>query len=253
MKTALITGASGGIGKAFAQIFAKNRYNLVLVARSEEKLNRIAKELENQYKIKAIILVKDLSKPDTASKIYANIKERGIIIDTLINNAGFGDFGAFADEDLKKVTEMIHLNITTLTEMTSLFIKDMKARNSGKILNIASTAAFQPLPRFAVYAATKAYVLHFTEALHYELKDTNIKISALCPGPTSTGFAKRANADKLNFFKNSIDSKIVAQIGYKGLMKNKMTIIPKLKNKLMSLSRTIPSRNLLVKMVGEIS
>ncbi len=252
MKTALITGASGGIGEAFAKIFAKNGYNLVLVARSEDKLNHIAKELQSQYQIKVSILVEDLSKPNTALKIYNTIKEREIIIDTLINNAGFGDFGTFIDEDLKIVTEMIHLNITTLTEMTSLFVKDMKVRDSGKILNIASTAAFQPLPRFGVYAATKAYVLHFTEALHYELKDTNIAVSVLCPGPTSTGFAKRANADTLNFLKNSMDSNIVAQIGYNGLMKNKMTIISGFKNKLMSLSRTIPSRNFLVKMVGKM-
>ncbi len=253
MKTVLITGASGGIGKVFAQIFAKNNYNLVLVARNEEKLNRIARELQTQYKVKVSILVEDLSKSETASKVYNAIKEREIIIDILINNAGFGDFGNFVDEDLKTVTEMIHLNITTLTEMTFLFVKDMKARDSGKILNIASTAAFQPLPKFAVYAATKSYVLHFTEALHYELKNTNIAVSVLCPGPTATGFAKRANADKLNFFKNSMDSKIVAQIGYEGLMKNKMTVISGLKNKLMSLSRTIPSRKLLVKMVGGIS
>ncbi len=252
MKTVLITGASGGIGEAFAQIFAKNNYNLVLVARNEEKLNRIARELQTQYKVKVSILVEDLSKSDAASKIYNAIKEREIIIDILINNAGFGNFGNFVDEDLKTVTEMLHLNITTLTEMTFLFVKDMKARDSGKILNIASTAAFQPLPKFAVYAATKSYVLHFTEALHYELKNTNIAVSVLCPGPTATGFAKRANADKLNFFKNSMDSKIVAQIGYKGLMKNKMTIISGLKNKLMSLSRTIPSRNFLVNMAGKM-
>ncbi len=238
MKTALITGASGGIGEAFAQIFAENKYNLVLVARSQEKLNRIANELESRYQINVTVLVQDLSKPNTASKIYTEINEKEIVIDTLINNAGFGDFGDFADEDLIVATEMINLNITTLTEMTSLFLKDMKARNSGKILNIASTAAFQPLPRFAVYSATKAYVLHFTEALHYELKDTNIAVSVLCPGPTSTGFAKRANASKLNFLKNGMDSKIVARIGYKGLMKNKMTIISGFKNKLMSLSRT---------------
>ncbi len=253
MQTALITGASGGIGEAFAQIFAHNGYNLVLVARSEEKLNRIAKKLADRHQIKTTVLIQDLSEPGAASNIYIKLKKREIIIDILINNAGFGDFAAFSDESLKTVTEMLHLNIITLTQMTSLFVKDMKARNSGKILNIASTAAFQPLPKFAVYAATKAYVLHFTEALHYELKDTGIAVSALCPGPTATGFAIRANADKLNFFKNSMDSKIVAQIGYRGLMNNKMTIISGLTNKLMSLSRTIPSRNLLVKMVGNIS
>ncbi len=252
MKTALITGASGGIGKEFAQLFAENGYNLVLVARSEEKLKHIAQELESQYKIRATILVEDLAKPNTASKLHAEVKKRGIIIDTLINNAGFGDLQDFVEEDLNTVTEMLQLNVTTLTELTSLFVKDMKARNSGKILNIASTAAFQPLPKFAVYAATKAYVLHFTEALHYELRNTAIKVSVLCPGPTSTGFNKRANAEKLHFLKNGMASKTVAQIGYNGLMKNKMTIIAGFKNKLMSLSRTIPSRKLLIQVIGKM-
>ncbi|PIE80197.1 MAG: short-chain dehydrogenase [Candidatus Delongbacteria bacterium] len=252
MRTALITGASGGIGKEFAQLFAENGYNLVLVARSEEKLKHIAQKLESQYKIKVTVLVEDLAKPNTASKLYEEVKKRGIIIDTLINNAGFGDLQDFVEENLNTVTEMLQLNVTTLTGLTSLFVKDMKARNSGKILNVASTAAFQPLPKFAVYAATKAYVLHFTEALHYELRNTAIKVSVLCPGPTSTGFNKRANAEELNFLKNGMDSKTVAQIGYNGLMKNKMTVIAGFKNKLMSLSRTIPSRRLLIQVIGKM-
>lgn len=253
MKTVLITGASNGIGKEFAQIFAEKGYNLVLVARSESKLNSIAKEFETKYKVRVTVLTQDLSKTNIASKIYSEIKDRGIIIDILINNAGFGDFGFFIDSDLRKITEMINLNITTLTELTSLFVKDMVKRNSGKILNIASTAAFQPIPKFAAYAATKSYVLHFTEALHYELKDTDISVSVLCPGPTSTGFEKRAKAEKSNIFKNGMDAKVVAKIGYKGLMQNKMTIIPGFKNKLMSLSHTIPSRNLLIWMIGKMS
>lgn len=253
MKTVLITGASNGIGKEFAKIFAENGYNLVLVARNENKLNTISSELETKYKIKVTVLVQDLSVPKVASKIYKEVKDKGVPIDTLVNNAGFGDYCAFIDEDLKVITEMINLNISTLTEMTALFLKDMKERNSGNILNIASTAGFQPLPHFAVYSATKAYVLHFTEALHYELRDTKIAVSALCPGPTSTGFAKRANADHLILFKDAMNPHVVAKIGYKGLMKNKMTVIAGLKNKLMSLSRTIPSRNLMVWIVGRMS
>ncbi|MBS9768452.1 MAG: SDR family oxidoreductase [Flavobacteriaceae bacterium] len=252
MKTTLITGASNGIGEEFAKIFAENGYNLVLVARNEEKLHRIAQNLASQYAIKTTILIQDLSKPNVASEIYNKIKEKEIVIDTLINNAGFGDFADFVDEDLKIVTEMINLNVATLTELTSLFVKDMKERNNGKILNIASIAGFQPLPKFAVYAGTKAYVLHFTEALHYELKDTNVTVSVLCPGATATAFAERANANKLNFFKNSMSAKKVAKIGYEGLMNNKMTIIPSLKNKLLSLSRTIPSRRLLLKMIDVV-
>ncbi len=201
-ETVLITGASSGLGKDFAQIFAEKGYNLVLVARSEEKLNKIAKDLEEKYKIKATVLVKDLSEADSATKIYFELKNRDINIDVLINNAGFGKIGAFIDEKLSTYTEMLNLNVTTLTEMTALFLPEMIERNKGKILNIASTAAFQSLPNFGVYAATKAYVLNFTEALHYELKDTNIAVTALCPGPTVTGFAKRANAEKMGLGKS---------------------------------------------------
>lgn len=254
MKTVLITGASGGIGKEIAQIFAENGNNLVLIARNKNKLEQIAKEFEINYKVRVTVLAQDLSKSNIALKIYSEIKDRGILVDILINNAGFGNFGHFVDSDLKRTTEMININITTLTEFTSLFVKDMIKINSGKILNIASTAAFQPIPKFAAYAATKSYVLHFTEALHYELKETNVSVSVLCPGPTSTGFKERANAENSNVFKSGVmNAKVVAKVGYKGLIKNKMTIIPGFKNKLMSLSHTIPSRNLLVWMIGKMS
>ncbi|PIF02354.1 MAG: short-chain dehydrogenase [Draconibacterium sp.] len=252
-ETALITGASGGLGKDFAQIFAQKGYNLVLIARSEEKLNNIARELEGKYKIKTTIFIQDLSEPNSASKIYTEVKNRSIHIDVLINNAGFGKIVAFVDEKLSTYTEMLNLNITTLTELTVLFLPEMIARNNGKILNVASTAAFQSLPNFGVYAATKAYVLNFTEALHYELKNTNIAVTALCPGPTLTGFAKRANAETSSLFKNAMDSKTVAQIGYKALMNNKMTVIAGFTNKFMAyLSRLIPSRRLLINIVGKM-
>ncbi len=253
MKTVLITGASGGIGKALANIFAEKGYNLILVARSQDKMNRIAEDLEHRYKIKVTVLVYDLSEPRAALKLYQEIQQKEIGVDILINNAGFGDFGAFVDEDFETVTQMLNLNVTALTELTHLFLKDMKAKNSGKILNIASTAAFQPLPNFAVYAATKAYVLHFTEALHYELKDTNINVSVLCPGPTSTGFAKRANAENASILKDEMDVDEVARMAYKEFMKNKMTIITGFKNKMTSLSRMMPSRKVLVNIVGKMS
>ncbi len=252
MTSVLITGASNGIGKEFAEIFAANSYNIVLVARSADKLHKIAENLKSKYKVQVIVLVQDLSVPNSALKIYKELKNREIVVDILINNAGFGDFGQFIDGNLQTTTEMINLNVTTLTEMTSLFLQDMKQQNSGKILNVASTAAFQPVPDLAVYAATKAYVLHFTEALHYELRNTNIAVSVLAPGPTVTGFAKRANAENVSFLNKGMTSKRVAQIGYNGLMKNKMTVVVGFKNKLMSLSHTIPSRSLLVKVVGKI-
>ncbi len=252
-ETALITGASGGLGENFAQIFAQKKYNLVLVARSEYKMKNIAQELESKYKIKTTVLAQDLSKPNSAEKIYNEVKNRDIKIDVLINNAGFGKIGAFKDEKLNTLTEMLNLNITTLTELIALFLPEMIERNKGKIMNIASTAAFQPLPNFSVYAASKAYVLNFTEALHYELKDTNIAVTAFCPGPTHTGFAKRANAETLSLFKNAMNSKEVAKIGYNALMNNKMYKIAGFMNKLMAYSsRLLMSRRLIVNMVGKM-
>ena len=186
MKTALITGASNGIGKEFAKIFAKQGYNLVLVARSVDKLEQISIEFENRYDIKVTNLPIDLSQPNIATKLYSEINNRKISVDILINNAGIGDYGKFVDAELSKTIKMINLNITTLTEVALLFVKAMQSKNSGKILNIASTASFQPVPNFSVYAATKSYVLNFTEALHYELKNTGISVSVLCPGPVGS-------------------------------------------------------------------
>ncbi len=244
-KTALITGASGGLGESFAQIFAQQGYNLVLVARSEAKMKDIAQKLEAKYHVKIMVLAQDLSQPNSAEKIYNTVKDKDIQIDTLVNNAGFGKIGAFADEPLTTLTEMLNLNITTLTEMTSLFLPKMIERNSGKILNIASTASFQPLPNFGVYAASKAYVLHLTEALHYELQDTNISVTALCPGPVHTGFAKRANAENSILFKHAMTPRAVAEIGYKALINNKVYSVVGFKNKLMIyLSRLLPSRRI---------
>lgn len=255
MKTSLITGASGGIGREFAQIFARKGYNLVLVARNESKLEQIAKNFEKNYDIRVTILPLDLSQTNSASKLYSEITNRKIQIDILINNAGFGDYGNFVDSELDKTTSMINLNMTSLTELSLVFIKEMKKRNSGKILNIASTASFQLIPKFAVYAATKSYVLNFTEALHYELKDTNVSVSVLCPGPTATSFEKSANMKNSKLFKSGVmKAKTVAKIGYNGLMKNKMTIIPGFKNQVMAiLSNMTPSRNLLVWISGKIT
>ncbi len=253
-KTALITGASGGLGKDFAEIFAREGYQLILVARSQEKLQSITQELEDKYKVKVLYLVQDLSEENSANKIYQEIKADNIKLDVLINNAGFGKFGAFIDEDVATLGEMINLNVRTLTELTALVLPEMLERNSGKILNVASTAALQSLPNFGAYAATKAYVLSFTEALHYELRKTNISVTALCPGPTHTGFAKRANAESMLLFKNGMQSTKVAQLGYNALMKNKMTVIAGLQNKFLAyLARFIPSRRLLLKISGKIS
>lgn len=235
MKTALVTGASSGIGKEFSELLAKDKYNLVLTARSEEKLNEIASELSNKYKVEVTVIPFDLSIPNGGILLSQEIKNRNIKINVLINNAGYGDFGDFITTDEKKTVDMMNLNMVNLTELTLLFTKEMTAKNEGMILNVASTAAFQPMPKFATYAATKAYVLHLTEAIHFELKNTNVHISALCPGPTSTGFEAAANIDNSKLFdKNAMSARNVAQIGYLGLKKNKVIIIPGFKNKVLA-------------------
>ncbi len=246
-ETVLITGASGGLGESFAQIFAQKGYNLVLVARSEDKMKNIAQELEGKHNIKITVLAQDLSQPNSAEKIYNEVKNKNIDVEILINNAGFGRIGAFKDEKVTTLTEMVNLNVTTLTELTALFLPAMIERNSGKILNIASVASFQSLPNFGVYAASKAYVLNFSEALHYELKGTNISVTALCPGPINTGFAKRANGENSILFKNATTPRVVAEVGYKALIKNKVYTVVGFRNKLMiSMSNLLPSRRLIV-------
>lgn len=193
MQTALITGASGGIGEAFARALAARGLNLVLVARSADKLDRLAQDLTQQSGIRAIALPMDLSQPGAADRLMAQLQERDLTIDWLINNAGFGDFGDFATGDRQKQLAMLNLNIVALTELTHRLLGPMLDRRRGQIINVASTAAFQPMPYFSLYAATKAFVLHFTEGLWVECGDRGVRILALCPGPTGTDFFKAAN------------------------------------------------------------
>lgn len=193
MVTALVTGASSGIGAEFACQLAAKKTDLILVARSQEKLEALATKLEQQYGIKTEVLVQDLSEASAGQKIFAAVQEKGLVVDLLINNAGFGDYGVFSDRDLSKQLTMIQLNILVLTELTGLFLPGMQARNQGGIINISSIAGFQPLPYMSVYAATKAFVLNFTEALWAENKDRGVNILALCPGPTESEFFKVAD------------------------------------------------------------
>jgi short-subunit dehydrogenase len=233
-RTVLITGASSGIGYELAKIFAKNGFDLVLVARSELKLVNTALELQQQYSIKAIPLSKDLSEPNAASDLHMLLQSQGIAIDILVNNAGFGAFGPFIQTNWEEEQKMIHVNMTLLTELSKLFGSDMVKRGYGKILNVASTAAFQPGPLMAVYYATKAYVLSFSEALANELQGTGVTVSCLCPGPTDTEFHKRANISPSKLVNSNMrmEAEPVARIGYKGLMRGKRLIIPGMKNKM---------------------
>ena len=254
-KTVLITGASGGIGREFAYIFARKGCDLILVARSQDKLEQLADDCVSKHGVHTTVLVYDLSRPASAEDLYHDVRQRGLRVDVLINNAGFGHYGPLLKDDFRKNTEMIILNVTSLVTLTTLFVKEMAERNHGQILNVASTAAFQPVPNFAVYGATKAFVLSFTEALHYELRNTQVTVSALCPGPTSTGFEKAADMEGSKLFKSGVMSaQVVAEIGYKGLQKGKMTIVPGLKNKMMAIaSNMTPSRDLLVWVAGKMS
>jgi uncharacterized protein len=188
MGTALITGASSGIGAAFAEALAKDGMDLVLVARSEDRLQQLANTLKSLHGIRADVIVQDLTQPDAATVLYKTIEALGVPIDLLINNAGFGDYGAFGDRPRQKQLDMIALNISALVDLTHQFLPQMQQRRSGSILNIASIAGFQPMPYFSVYAATKAFVLSFSEALWAENQDKGVHIMAVCPGPTESRF-----------------------------------------------------------------
>jgi short-subunit dehydrogenase len=192
MSTALITGASGGIGKAFAQELAARQTNLVLVARSEAKLHQLAQELQEKYKIQVDVIVKDLTEADAAAAVFDITKSKGLTIDLLINNAGFGDYGDFAQRDGERQVKMVQLNVLALVDLTHKFLPLMRQRRSGSIINVSSIAAFQPIPYLSVYAASKAFVLSFSEALWAENRDYGIRVLVVCPGPTETSFFTEA-------------------------------------------------------------
>ena len=236
-QTALITGASGGIGLELARLFAADGIHLVLVARTQDALEKLASELQSAHSIRTRVIAADLSHPSAPDELYKTLQDESIPVDYLINNAGFGIRENFERNDLKDILEMLQLNITALTHLTRLFLPGMLTKKFGKIMNVASTAAFQPGPWMAVYYATKAYVLSLSEALHHELKDTGVIVTALCPGPTRTGFQARAGAKDIQLMKSKMmavmDAASVAKIGYDGMRKNKRVVIPGLMNRLL--------------------
>jgi uncharacterized protein len=253
-KTALITGASGGIGYELAKVHAEKGDNLVLVARSKDKLDALKKDLEEEYKISVLTIIKDLSVPGSAQEVYNELKQKDIPIYYLENNAGFGDFGLFAESDWKKQEQMINLNVTALAHFTRLFLPDMIKRKGGKILNVASTASFQPGPTMSVYFASKAFVLNFSEAINNEVKDFGITVTALCPGPTRSGFQAAASMQNNKRFEenNFPTSRTVAEYGYRAMMKGKTVAIHGLKNNLLAFSVRFAPRSLVVKMARKV-
>lgn len=248
MATALITGASNGIGLELAKVHASKGGDLVLVARNKSKLDELKVELENQYKVKVYTIGKDLSVNNSAQEVYEETTKQNIQIDYLMNNAGFGDFGMFLETDWSKELQMINLNITTLTQFTKLYLQDMVKRRSGKIMNVASTAAFQPGPMMAVYFATKAYVLSFSEAVDNEVKDKGVTITALCPGATESGFQAAAAMEESNLVKGKKlpTSKDVAIYGYAQMITGKTVAIHGLMNWILANSVRFTPRAMVV-------
>ncbi len=227
-KVTLITGASSGIGLELSHIFAKNGHDLILIARSSDKLYQLADELRNNYSIQVASFANDLSKMSEVQYVVDAIKSEGAFIEYLVNNAGVGDYGKFEDQDWDKIEQQINLNMKTLTYLCHAFLPVMKTKNTGHILNVASTAAFRPGPLMAVYFATKSYVLSLSEALSNELKDTKVYVTAYCPGATATNFAMNAQATNSSLFK---DKKLptaveVAEKGFEAMMSRKQVAVP---------------------------
>jgi short-subunit dehydrogenase len=244
----LITGASAGLGAEFARQCAKRGEPLALAARRRERMEALGTELGGEVHIFAA----DLAEEGAAASLLAELEAEGLSVGTLINNAGFGLGGQFADRPLARLSEMIELNVRALTELCHLVLPAMRARGTGAILNVASTAAFQPGPNMAVYYATKAYVLSFTEALHHELKDKGIRVSALCPGPTHSEFSDVADSHSPTLEKMKMPAAPVVAAGLDGLDRNKAVVVPGLKNKIgAQMSRILP-RSTMRNIIGRI-
>ena len=245
-QTALITGASGGIGYELARLFAQDHYNLVLVARSGEKLNRLANELQTQHGIRVTVAPIDLGEPAAPKLLFDQLRRERVDVDILVNNAGFGVFGEFLQMPEAEILDQIQLNITALTHLTKLFLAPMIERGTGRIMNVASTAAFQPGPLMAVYYASKAYVLSFSEALANELRRSGVTVCCFCPGATNTGFAKRAGLEGSRLFKQigAMNVEAVARDGYRGLMAGRTVVISGMHNWLIAESVRFAPRRL---------
>lgn len=253
-KYTLITGASSGIGYELASVFAKNDHNLILVARSKDKLDSLKSEIEKNFQVVAEVIALDLSKTSAPEELFQITEKKNLKIDILVNNAGFGDHGLFFNADPKKLEEMIILNILTLTKLTRLYLPTMIVNKYGKIMNVSSTAAFQPGPMMSVYYATKSYVQSFTEALYEELKGTGVSITALCPGPTESGFQEAANVSNvvlMNAMKLPT-SKDVAEFGFEALMNNKAVAIHGFMNSVLAKSVSFVPRSILRKLVMKL-
>lgn len=253
-RTAIITGASLGFGVEFARNFAKNNHNLVLVARSVDRLNSLATEIRSQYNVDVLVMGKDLSDMQQVQSVYDELQAKNIHVDYLVNNAGFGDYAYFHEADYAKLEKMIDLNIKALTKLSHLFVRPMVAKNYGKIMNVASTAAFQPGPTMAVYYATKAYVLFLGEAMKNELEGTGVTVTTLCPGASETDFQNAADLheSKLVKGKKLPTAKEVADFGYRAMMKGDLTAIHGTMNWINAQASRFLPRNWVLKVVRKV-
>jgi len=252
-KTALITGASSGIGLELAHLFARDGYRLVLVARSRGALRELGDDLQSRYNVTVRISPRDLAHPSTPNELYQELQEAGIVLDVLVNNAGFGGGGAFLSTDRNNEAQLMQVNIVALTHLTKLFLSKVRARE-GKVLNVASVAAFQPGPFMAVYYASKAYVLHFTEALAEELRGTGVTVTCLCPGPVKTNFQKRAHLGDTKMATGPllVDVREVARVAYESMKQGKRVVIPGWKNQFAVQMLRLSPREMVTKVVRRI-
>ena len=246
MSTALITGASTGLGREFARLCARDGHDLVLVARSATALEHLADEIRRDHKRVVRVVTGDLSVPDAALSVFEEVKDTVDSIDVLINNAGFGLLGPFAELDAAEQMQMIQLNVGALTQMTRLFLPGFLRKNDGHVLNIASTAAFQPGPLMAVYFATKAYVVSFSEALHNEVRAQGVTVTALCPGATKTEFDVRAGMGKSKLFArgNLMEARTVAEIGLRAMRRGKPLAVAGTLNAVMAFATRFAPRQM---------
>ena len=242
--TVLVTGASSGIGMELAKVFAKNGHNLVLLARGRQALEALAQELRTKFKVSAQVLEADLSDPQGPDKVAQELTVRNLHIDVLVNNAGFGLMGPHSEIDNQRQVDMIQVNVTSLVNLTRLLLPGMISRNTGGVLNVASTAAFQAGPNMAIYYATKAFVLSYTEALHEEVSTTKLHVTCLCPGPTNTGFVAAAGMEGVKLFKLGVQSsEDVAAVGFAAFQKNQAIAISGIKNIVLALLGKLSPRS----------
>jgi short-subunit dehydrogenase len=242
LSVALITGAASGIGQELAHLFAKDKYQLVLVDQDTMGLNTFAEHLRTVHQIEPTLITQDLSHDGAAQRVYDEVKAKGLAVDILVNDAGFGEYGPYLESDVARNRAVIHTNIVALAELTFLFGRDMVSRGKGRILQLASTAAFTPSPNMAVYSATKSFVLSFSEALANELKDSGVTVTALCPGATDTDFFERAGAENTRAAHGVMglaDPKDVAKDGYEALMKGETRVISGITNKIQAMLTNI--------------